>query len=117
MGMGSTCHILHLSGTVRGRFTRLSFTCGCKGMVEFCGELLIAIAAEEGGFTAPAGLTFQVINPWCESSSFYMPNKNFCKRLVLPFFNSSDSKGRGYRKVTPLSGGILGKCTLTSCIQ
>ena len=71
--MGSTCHILHLTGTVRGRFTRFSFTCGCEGMVECCSTLLIAIAAEGAGYTAPAGLTFQVINPWCESGYFLYP--------------------------------------------
>lgn len=42
--MGSTCYILHLSGTVRGSLTRFSFTRGSKRMVEFCSALWIAIA-------------------------------------------------------------------------
>jgi len=71
--MGSTCHILHLSGTVQGGLTRFSFTRGCKGVVEFCSTLLIAIAAEGAGYTSPAGLTFLVINPWCESGYFLYP--------------------------------------------
>ena len=66
--MGSNWYILHLSCTVRGSLTRFSFTCGSKRMVEFCSALLIVIAAEGAGCTAPAGFTFQVINPWCESN-------------------------------------------------
>ncbi len=75
--MGSNCYILHLSGTLRGSLTRFSFSCGCKGMVEFCSALLIAMADEGAGYTAPSGLIFQIINPWCESGYFLYTLKIF----------------------------------------
>jgi len=55
-------------------------------MVDFYSALQIAKAAEGAGYTAPSGLTFHAINPWCESGYFLYSLKIFLLRAAATFF-------------------------------